>query len=125
MRDVLMFLLGAALASLGTYSYLKKPRRRQKRHEKFLAETSGTTVGISHELILTVRLLLRHALNERRGGVWRSKQNHATVLAPAIVVIIATALDAWLSELIAFGRISMPLQSDDIARVVDIGTVAE
>src|SRR3954451_15817987 len=35
MRDFLGLLLGASVGALGTYTYLKKPRRRQKRHEDF------------------------------------------------------------------------------------------
>ena len=45
--------------------------------------------------------------------------------APGVAVMIATSLDAWLSELIAFGRTPLGLREEDVARVIDIGTVAE
>ncbi len=68
-------------------------------------------IGISTNLLQSSRLLLQASLDERRGGVWRSKENHATWYAPGVVVMIATALDAWLTELLASGRLHLDISA--------------
>src|SRR5690349_20307647 len=125
MRGFLGFVLGAGLGALGTYGFRKQPRRRQRRHTQFLSHPEGTTIGISHDLLGSVRLLMRHALNERREPVWRSAHNHATHFTPTIIITITTALDAWLNELVAFGRSHLQLSEEQVAGVIDIGTVPE
>ena len=82
-------------------------------------------MGISPDLLFTVHVLLRNALDERKRPVWRVKENHATAYAPTIVVMAATALDAWLSEMIAFSRSPLHLPEDQVARVIDIGTTSD
>jgi hypothetical protein len=104
---------------------MKRPRPRRRRHEHFLASTSGTSVGISHVLLQAAHLLLQAALEERRAGVWRTKQNHATYYAPAVVITVLTALDAWLSELIGFSRSWIGVTDEQVASVIDIGTVPD
>jgi hypothetical protein len=125
MRRFVEILLAAGLGVAGTYWYVKKPRRRHRRNEHFLTQTSGTTMGISPDLLFTVHVLLQHALDERKRPVWRSNENHATTYAPTIVVMIATAMDAWLSELIAFARHPLHLPEEQVARVIDIGTTSD
>src|SRR3954470_7585010 len=102
MRRAVEFVVAAALGAIATYTVVKKPRRRHKRHEHFITQTAGTQVGISHELLVATHFLLTKALEERRQEVFRTAQNHATFYAPTVVITAATALDAWLSELISF-----------------------
>ncbi|MEO8026533.1 MAG: hypothetical protein ABI823_08665, partial [Bryobacteraceae bacterium] len=92
MREILALLFGGGIGVLGTYAYLKKPRRPPKRHQHFLTETDGTIIGISPDLLSTVRLLLEHAIAERGRHVLRTKNNHATTLAPTIVITVTAAL---------------------------------
>ena len=125
MRRAIESLVAAGLGALVTYTVLKKPRRRHRRHERFMTHTAGTTMGISHDLLQAAHLLLRHALEERRQPVYRTAHNHATSLAPTIVVTAATALDAWLSELIGYARHTTALPDEQVASVIDIGTVPE
>src|SRR5216110_921821 len=107
MHRAIELLFAAALGALATYAVLKKPRRRHKRHEHFIAQTGGTSMGISADLLRAAQLVLRTALEERRQPVWRTAQNHATSYAPTVIITSATALDAWLSELIGFARHTM------------------
>jgi hypothetical protein len=112
MRRAIESLIAAGLGALAMYALLNKPRRRHRRHEYFLAQTTGTAMGISANLLHAAHLLLGNALEERRQPVYRTAQNHATYFAPAVVVTIATALDAWLSELIGFTRHTMQLSDE-------------
>jgi len=125
MRRFVELLLAAGLGVAGTYWYVKEPRRRHRRHEHFLTRQSGATLGISPDLLFTVHVLLQHALDERKRPVWRTSENHATAYAPTIVVMIATAMDAWLSELIAFARHPLRLPEKHVASVIDIGTTSD
>jgi hypothetical protein len=127
MGRVLEWLVAGGIGALAGCALARRPSRRgtSRRHEHFLTQQGGSTLGISADSLHTSHLLLRAALEERRGGVWCSADNHATMHAPGVVVMIATSLDAWLSELIAFGRTSLGLAEGDVARVIEIGTVAE
>ena len=125
MPSWLDLLIGAGVGSVGTYALLRKPARLQRRHQYFLNKTGGTTAGISHDLLWTAHVLLRQALEERRTPVWRSADNHAARFAPIIVITITTAFDAWMNELVAFGRTWIGLPQDEIAKLIDIGTVPE
>ena len=125
MRRAIEFLFAAALGAVATYAVVKKPRRRHRRHEHFIQQTAGTSMGISADLLQAVHLLLSTALAERRQPVYRTAQNHATAYAPTVIITAATALDAWLSELVGFARHMMGLSDDQVARLIDIGTIAE
>jgi len=125
MRRTIEYLVAAAVGALVTYTAIKKPRPRRKRHQHFLAKISGTSVGISMELLQATHLLLTRSLEQRRAPVWRTAENHATSYAPTVVVTVVTALDAWLSELIGFARSWVGLSNEQVASVIDIAGVPE
>jgi hypothetical protein len=58
-----------------------------------------------------------NSLDERRQKVWRQRDNHASVLAPGVVVMAVTAFDAWLNEIIGFCR---HLSEDRIAELIEM-----
>ena len=125
MRRTIECLVAAGVGALVTYTALNKPRRRRKRHERFLSNVSGTSVGISVNLLQATRLLLLSALEERRHEVWRTAGNHAAWYAPTVIITVATALDAWLSELIGLARSWVGLSKEQVASVIDIAGLDE
>ena len=125
MRRTIEYLVAAAFGAVVTYTAIKRPRRRRKRHQHFLANISGTSVGISMELLQATHLLLQSALAERRHEVWRTAENHTTNYAPTIIVTVVTALDAWLSEIIGFARSWVGLSDEQVASVIDIAALDE
>jgi hypothetical protein len=82
-------------------------------------------MGISHNLLKAGHVLLTYCLEERRQHVWCTAENHATSYAPALIVAVTTALDAWLNELLEFARYTSGLTEAELAGVIDIGTVPE
>src|SRR5579885_1195763 len=114
MSRVLDWLVAGGIGALAGYSLVprrRRPRAWSRREKHFLTPSSGSMIGISTNLLQSSRLLLQASLDERRGGVWRSKENHATWYAPGVVVMIATALDAWLTELLASGRLHLDISA--------------
>jgi len=125
MRRLIELLIAAGIGAVGTHYLGKKPRRRHRRHEQFLAQTSGSTMGISHDLLSVVHFLLTNALSDRQQPVWRTAENHSTRFAPTIVITVTTGLDAWLSELIAFARPWLGVTAEQVEAVINIGTVPD
>jgi len=97
----------------------KKRHRRRRRHEQFLGAQGGTQIPISHNLVQAAHLLLVKALEERKSGVWRTKENHATWYAPGVILTVTTALDAWLNEVIGSVRMTGSIPDEQIAVLID------
>ena len=76
---------------------------------------------ISHELLTSARLLLMLALDQRRQEVFRISKNHYSSYAPAVIVIVVTAFDAWLNELLGSAR--SEVSDDRLAEVIDRPTI--
>jgi hypothetical protein len=77
----------------------EKRERRQKEFEQPPIKPSAW-MDVSPSILECTRWLLRGALKERTTGVSREARNHHSGLALGCVAMAATALDAWLSEMI-------------------------
>jgi hypothetical protein len=72
--------------------------KRKARLEQFQERRSGVTDTLSTWLAKSAYVTLENALDERRGGVYRTACNHFSSHAPASILLLVTAFDAWLNE---------------------------
>jgi hypothetical protein len=111
------FVIGATVG----YWFSKPPRRRmRKRYKDFLVQRSGTTTGISSDLVASAYYLLQSALNDRGPNNWTEQNNHSSRFAPAVIVTIFTAFDAWLNEIIGAARSQGKLTDHRVGELLEM-----
>lgn len=112
--------LAGAIGAAGMYGLTKRKRpRMRKRVQHFVAQQHGTQIPLSHNLLHSAHVLLGNALEERKQPVWRTRSNHSTWFAPAIVLTVLTAFDAWINELIGVARVTSSISIDQIGPLID------
>lgn len=74
------------------------------RIDQFKEVPSGIIYGLSTELAECAFSELLLSLNDRRGEVVRDKNTHYSNHAIGSIVLLATAFDAWLNEIISHSR---------------------
>ena len=73
---------------------------KTKREEQFRDFTSGVTMGISGALFLCAFTELKAALEDREKAKNVSTDNHLSPNALGSIVLLITALDSYLNEII-------------------------
>jgi SEC-C motif len=76
----------------------KPPSPRKIRHSEF--EQSLAATPASHDILMAAFQQLAFALQERPHGIG-TKDNHYSRFSAGAIVLLVTALDAWLSEIVA------------------------
>lgn len=84
--------------------------RQKMRAEQFRDNPTLGSISFMHAA--SANTLLAAALNERRAGVYRYANDHATFMAPGAIVLVVTAFDVWLTEALAFTFIGRPERVD-------------
>lgn len=74
----------------------------RRRVQEFVSQQQGSQVPLSMNLVTATCVLLAKSLEVRKGGVWKTKDNHAADCAPGAIVMAVSAFDAWLNEIAGF-----------------------
>ncbi|UCE61037.1 MAG: hypothetical protein JSU63_04655 [Phycisphaerales bacterium] len=71
---------------------------KRARLKQFQETAPGVSTTLSTWLVKSGYVALQNALDERRGGVYRTACNHFSSHAPASILLLVTGFDAWLNE---------------------------
>ena len=112
--------IGAAAMAL-----LKKPQsrktRRRTRIARFVEPGSGSSGMLSPNLLTSAYVLLNLSLDDRKRPVFRTADNHFSPHAPGVLVLVVTAFDAWLCEILNSARPGISM--DVLGETADLPTV--
>ncbi|MGA2285080.1 MAG: hypothetical protein ABSG55_02260 [Dehalococcoidia bacterium] len=75
--------------------------KRKQRVDQFVTVRPGVKVSLSGDLVECARALLQMALDQRRGEVLRYREDHFSWYAIGSILLLVSALEAWLNEVLS------------------------
>ncbi len=79
-----------------------KVKHRQERIQRLEKPQSGVSASFSADILLGARIMLEHALKDRRGNQNPPQNNHQSKHCIGSILLLVAGLESWLNEALAY-----------------------